>query len=282
MPDYGASLPTWWLVFLSAVWVPSSVSSQLIGTVVFPFQVAALAGKANKAVAFATANLITQILGYAAPFIGMASDRHFSRLGRRRPFIVAGQLLQLLGLSLMMEATSFEQLAAANALSSFGGMLWNTPYTAVQCDSVPTHQRGITAGMNGFIDGLSPLLGSMLGILLGEGLMDNRQAYMVCIFLQMIPIPMGLIATGSRPGLCRGGTGMCSIERPPPPRPTSPLDAAATGAWQYNRPCAHQYVGKSQSCMVTSGRLIRHAPVVLVERPCTSTRYSAHRRLHRA
>ena len=34
-----------------------------------------------------------------------------------------------------------------------------------------------------------------------------------------------------------------------------------TGAWPYNRPCAQQYVGKSQSCMVISGRLIVHAPV---------------------
>ena len=36
---------------------------------------------------------------------------------------------------------------------------------------------------------------------------------------------------------------------------------AYTGAWPYNRPCAQQYVGKSQSCMVISGRLIVHAPV---------------------
>ena len=34
-----------------------------------------------------------------------------------------------------------------------------------------------------------------------------------------------------------------------------------TGAWQYIRPCAQQYVGKYQSCMVISGRLIVHAPV---------------------
>ena len=34
-----------------------------------------------------------------------------------------------------------------------------------------------------------------------------------------------------------------------------------TGAWPYNRSCAQQYVGKSQSCMVISGRLIVHAPV---------------------
>ena len=36
-----------------------------------------------------------------------------------------------------------------------------------------------------------------------------------------------------------------------------------TGAWPYNHPCAQQYVGKSQSCMVISGRLIVHAPVQL-------------------
>ena len=29
----------------------------------------------------------------------------------------------------------------------------------------------------------------------------------------------------------------------------------------YNRPCTQKYVGKSQSCMVISGRLIVHAPV---------------------
>ena len=36
-----------------------------------------------------------------------------------------------------------------------------------------------------------------------------------------------------------------------------------TGACPYNRPCAHQYAGQSQSCMVISGRLIVHAPVAL-------------------
>eukprot|EP01048_Picozoa_sp_COSAG05_P003916 COSAG05_NODE_193_length_14574_cov_23.070812_4_plen_1690_part_00 len=36
---------------------------------------------------------------------------------------------------------------------------------------------------------------------------------------------------------------------------------ADTGAWQYNLPCAQQYVGKIQSCMVIIGRLTPHAPV---------------------
>ena len=38
-----------------------------------------------------------------------------------------------------------------------------------------------------------------------------------------------------------------------------PLEDNSTGASPYNRSCAQQYVVKSQSCMVTSGRLFRHA-----------------------
>ena len=44
-------------------------------------------------------------------------------------------------------------------------------------------------------------------------------------------------------------------------RLSSEQHTRTTGAWPYNRPCAQQYVGKSQSCMVISGRLIVHAPV---------------------
>ena len=51
----------------------------------------------------------------------------------------------------------------------------------------------------------------------------------------------------------------------------------ATGAWPYNRPCAQQYVGKSQSCMVISGRLIVHAPVLQHGHLCTSSRQTGAR-----
>ena len=45
---------------------------------------------------------------------------------------------------------------------------------------------------------------------------------------------------------------------------TSSRELSPTGAWPYNRPCAQQYVGKSQSCMVISGRLIVHAAVLTI------------------
>ena len=54
----------------------------------------------------------------------------------------------------------------------------------------------------------------------------------------------------------------CTISHPKPEGYVAPAPTA-TGAWPYNLPCAQQYVGKSQSCMVISGRLSVHAPVLL-------------------
>ena len=44
---------------------------------------------------------------------------------------------------------------------------------------------------------------------------------------------------------------------------TADVCAEDTGACGYNRPCAHQYVGKYQSCMVENRRLIPHASYIL-------------------
>ena len=65
----------------------------------------------------------------------------------------------------------------------------------------------------------------------------------------------------------RAGSPPLLLQMMPEPEPESELEpearpeAQTTGACTINRPCAQQYVGKSQSCMVISGRLIVHAPV---------------------
>lgn len=56
---------------------------------------------------------------------------------------------------------------------------------------------------------------------------------------------------------------------------------AAAGAWQYNQPCAQQYVDKYQSCMVISGRLISHAPVCQEQQQQSSWDQSQDRQQHR-
>ena len=56
---------------------------------------------------------------------------------------------------------------------------------------------------------------------------------------------------------------------------------AAAGAWQYNRPCAQQCVGKYQSCMFISGRLIPHAPVCQEQQQQSSWDQSQDRQQHR-
>eukprot|EP01048_Picozoa_sp_COSAG05_P008413 COSAG05_NODE_639_length_8156_cov_122.162840_9_plen_162_part_00 len=55
---------------------------------------------------------------------------------------------------------------------------------------------------------------------------------------------------------------LLALPRPPHPESkthTKRNTPANTGACPYNRPCAHQYVGEYQSCMVETGRFIPRA-----------------------
>ena len=58
--------------------------------------------------------------------------------------------------------------------------------------------------------------------------------------------------------MCGAGDGdglYCFVEdAEPEPEPSRSILDLARGAWQYNRPCAQQSVGKHHPCMVISGR----------------------------
>ena len=54
-------------------------------------------------------------------------------------------------------------------------------------------------------------------------------------------------------------TGPGDAPAPPQTEGGGGSGGGCTGACGYNRPCAHQYVGIYQSCMVENGRLIPHA-----------------------
>ena len=71
-------------------------------------------------------------------------------------------------------------------------------------------------------------------------------------------------------GLRVGGTGRSANSFSSPPGMFGPFEP--TGACPYNRPCAQQYVGKSQSGMVISGRLIVQTCQTFGARSCCARR----------
>src|SRR5262249_12798553 len=111
----------------------------------------------------------------ANPLVGLLSDRTPGRFGRRRPYILGGTLLNVVGLLLMAFAPSFvAQNHSGNALAPSILVLTGAlmlvqlannaaaaPFHALLPDLVPREQRGFASG----IMGLALLLGQIGGVL---------------------------------------------------------------------------------------------------------------------
>jgi MFS family permease len=147
------SLNVFWFAF-SVLW-----SSLLVVTI--PSQVLSMVGDARKGTGMAW------IMGLGAfialvipPFVGAISDRARFRMGRRRPFILAGTVINCLALLGMAYFDSFSLYVLAFLFVEFGNNLAMAAYSALIPDIVPHDQRGLASGyMN-----LMIMLGTIAGV----------------------------------------------------------------------------------------------------------------------
>ena len=108
------------------------------------------------------------------PIIGHMSDRTWDRLGRRRPYFLAGAMLASLALIAMPQLV--------RALDG-GGLLWMLdasinismePFRAFVADLLPAEQRTRGFAMQALFIGLGAVIASMLPWLLYERLPGRR------------------------------------------------------------------------------------------------------------
>ncbi len=161
----GLSLPWFALNFQFAALLPIVIPAQIL-----LFVAPGAPGNAQQALflgGMAALGAITALV--LQPTIGALSDRTYTRLGRRRPFILAGAVGLLIGLSLL----AVTQVVALYITGLFVVVVANTiSGTACQGlvpDCVPAHQRGTASG---FV-GLMTLLGTVgslavASVLLGQ------------------------------------------------------------------------------------------------------------------
>ncbi|MGX1675565.1 MFS transporter [Streptomyces sp. NPDC055400] len=98
----------------------------------------------------------------ANPVFGALSDRTTSRFGRRRPWLVGGMLVGLLGLILAGLAGNIALLTIGWAVAQLG---INAALAALQAtipDRVPDQQRGKVSGAVGMMSYVAMVLGSFL------------------------------------------------------------------------------------------------------------------------
>jgi MFS family permease len=141
---------------LAFTWLPYPV-------VVLPSEIREMVppGQVNTYIGYATA--IGAIFAITIPpLVGTWSDRVTTRFGRRRPFMVAGVLLGVVGLIVMMTAHSYAQLVAGHVLAQIFLNGAAAAYYAIIPDIVPDNEFGKASG---FLAGMQQG-GGLLGFVL--------------------------------------------------------------------------------------------------------------------
>ncbi|XVQ15494.1 MFS transporter [Spirillospora sp. CA-255316] len=108
----------------------------------------------------------------AFPLFGMLSDRTRSRLGRRRPYLIALTGVGVVALLVMAQAPGILVLGLGWILAQLGWGTIVSLLTASQADRLPESQRGKVSGLTGVVQQLAPVAGALLaGGLAGNDLL---------------------------------------------------------------------------------------------------------------
>jgi MFS family permease len=167
-----------------------------ISQILLPLQVAAL-GAANK---FTNLTIATSVGVLAAvitnPVAGALSDRTTSRLGRRRPWFIAGTILSVVSLALMANASSFVALVAWWAIFHIAANTVLAALSAVVPDQVPLRQR---ATVSAFVS-LSLPVGAVIGALLVTRIAKStQQSYYIFIAILVVVMLLFILVLRDKP-----------------------------------------------------------------------------------
>jgi Na+/melibiose symporter-like transporter len=170
------------LLTINAFWLGANIGSGILTPVLVPFLVALFMPAEQKNSYLATVRVIgLAVAMLVQPLAGLLSDRSTSRFGRRRPFIAAGALFNIVFLLVIGASPSFLGLANAGANTAFlvliAGMALlqasaNVAQGALQGlipDIVPENQRGQASGVKSVFELLPIFVVILIGPLVDAG-----------------------------------------------------------------------------------------------------------------
>nr|HET6901134.1 MFS transporter [Ktedonobacteraceae bacterium] len=162
-----------------------------IGALLLPYQIGLLA-PGNKVAILSFFTSITVLIAlFANPLAGAFSDRTTSRFGRRRPWIIAGGLLTVVGLLFMWQASSIPLLFIGYCFVELFSNCALATLIATIPDQVPENQRGTVSGIFGLATGLGGILGAILAGQIFKSAPTNAYVVMFVIVL-VTTIPFAL------------------------------------------------------------------------------------------
>ena len=194
-------------------WFSLTTRGQVLGLLV-PLIVLQFVGEAQKGAYYGKMRLWGLMVALLAQALfGMLSDRNTSRFGRRRPFIVAGTMLEILvffliGLTLNLSGmTGYVVLFALYLLSMFVNNMSHAATQGIIPDLVPEEKRGLFSGFKAILELPIPII--FVSLVIGafvskghyiEGLIALSVIMVVCASIAML-IPEEKIEKNDLPAL---------------------------------------------------------------------------------
>src|SRR5215472_3378328 len=179
------------ILAISIFWFALNLHWSALGIIILPSQVFKMVGDAQKGEALAFVLVPGAFVSlFANPLFGMLSDKTRGRLaawGRRRPYILAGTLVNAGGLIWMAAARDIPTLAIAYVLVQFSSNAAQAPFHALLPDIVPEGQRGVASGVMGFLQ----ILGGIVGVIAAGMFIDASKP--LSLYKQGLWLTYGII-----------------------------------------------------------------------------------------
>jgi MFS family permease len=147
------------LVAINSMWFGQGAHWPPINFVLLPLM-AVVISRGSADLIIGRVSAAGNLFALVAPILaGWLSDRTSTRLGRRRPWIAAGTVVNLAGLAWLALSGGQLSLAFAYMLVQLTFNLAGGAYAAVIPDVVPQADRGRASGMLGMMNGLGAVVG---------------------------------------------------------------------------------------------------------------------------
>ena len=159
-PAASEPLPVRRQVALSAYWFSLNFETASLLTIIIPAALDRLAFQSHVSMLARLAVLGSVVAMVLPPFAGSVSDRIHRRGGPRRPMLLWGTAVNVLGLFWMLSAGSVLSLGAGFLVAVIGQNFAGAAYQAMMPDIVPRENWGLASGYMG----VASLLGTIGGL----------------------------------------------------------------------------------------------------------------------
>jgi MFS family permease len=142
---------------LSVLWFGLNFQTAALFAVVLPVQILLFVspgqvGNAQQAVLLGWLSVLGGVVSlFLPPLVGALSDRTAGTLGRRRPYILLGTVIELLGAWVLATPSNLAFLLAGLMIFETGNNICTAGYQGMLPDLVPEAQRGEASGYMGLM-----------------------------------------------------------------------------------------------------------------------------------